>query len=592
MTDKLSYIHKGLQAMSVAFLIFLTLQTGGARWTEADLTLALSFPVLAGTGIVAALFYRNKVRITITDAVLTVWMLYYAGRVYAGCEYCCATVFLKTVSVYLLYVFLRVVFSHSCISAWWIKAGLVFFGCYEGLLGISQMINGTSRHHLYLLTGTFQNPGPYSACLMMAFVICAFTLSVCSGEEIRWRKPPFFPEMFSGIGKYVRLEYVLTVAMLPIVIVLPATWSRAAFVSIAVVMLLALRRYYWKYRYAVWTSVAVMSASLYFLKQGSADGRLMIWHASLVSWWSEVWLGVGTGGFCNAVAEGMADLHGDGMDLSGAGVTDYAYNILLKILVEQGLVGLVLALMAGGSALLVLRKSSTTLFYALLSLVVFSMFSYPFELLPYRIVAVMIVAWSEARMGIKVSETGRISAVAILIVMALVSCQLSSVIRLRHEADKDYDMIRGLNDEAFVKDYYELLPLESDNASFLFDFGKLLRSNARYNDSNAMLRRGALCSADPMFHVLMGNNYRDMGHCNLAEQSYEKAFAIMPNRLYPLYQLMLMYRDNGNVEKARSMAERVLALKPKIESPATKEMKDIAKGIMHDKRGSRKSLIE
>ena len=305
-----------------------------------------------------------------------------------------------------------------------------------------------------------------------------------------------------------------------------------------------------------------------------------------------MWLGVGTGGFCNAVAEGMAVLHGDGMDLSGAGVTDYAYNILLKILVEQGLVGLVLALMAGGSALLVLRKSSTTLFYALLSLVVFSMFSYPFELLPYRIVAVMIVAWSEARMGIRVSETGRISAVAVLIVMALVSCQVSSVIRLRHEADKDYDMIRGLNDEAFVKDYYELLPLESDNASFLFDFGKLLRSNTRYNDSNAMLRRGALCSADPMFHVLMGNNYRDMGHCNLAEQSYEKAFAIMPNRLYPLYQLMLMYRDNGNVDKARSMAERVLALKPKIESPATKEMKDIAKEIMHDTRGSRKSLIE
>lgn len=134
--------------------------------------------------------------------------------------------------------------------------------------------------------------------------------------------------------------------------------------------------------------------------------------------------------------------------------------------------------------------------------------------------------------------------------------------------------------------------MEGDNPQFLFDFGKALRELKRYNDSNAMLRRGALCSADPMFHVLMGNNYRDMGHCNLAEQSYEKAFAIMPNRLYPLYQLMLMYRDNGNVEKARIMAERVLALKPKIESPATKEMKGIAKEIMHDKRGSRKSLIE
>lgn len=62
----------------------------------------------------------------------------------------------------------------------------------------------------------------------------------------------------------------------------------------------------------------------------------------------------------------------------------------------------------------------------------------------------------------------------------------------------------------------------------------------------------------------------------------------MPNRVYPLYQLMLMYKDNGEITKAKTMARRVLALKPKIESPATREMKNKAKEIMYDKRGNRK----
>ena len=73
--------------------------------------------------------------------------------------------------------------------------------------------------------------------------------------------------------------------------------------------------------------------------------------------------------------------------------------------------------------------------------------------------------------------------------------------------------------------------------------------------------------------MIMGNNYKDMNYFDLAEQSYKIAFAIMPNRLYPLYKLMLLYNDNGKEYKAKKMAKCVINMKPKINSPAISDMK-------------------
>ncbi len=138
-------------------------------------------------------------------------------------------------------------------------------------------------------------------------------------------------------------------------------------------------------------------------------------------------------------------------------------------------------------------------------------------------------------------------------------------------------MFSGMHHEAFIIDYYELMPLEMDNVSFLFDFGKTLREAKRYNDSNAVFRQGTQVSSDPMFWVLIGNNYCDMQCYQEAEEAYQKAFAIMPNRLYPLYQLMGLYEETGDVEALRRTAREIMALQPKIKSPATEAMADSAR---------------
>ena len=56
--------------------------------------------------------------------------------------------------------------------------------------------------------------------------------------------------------------------------------------------------------------------AFYLIKQGPADGRLMIWKATLTTWIDHPWLGVGIGGFFNAFAEGMTKLSTTGADFS------------------------------------------------------------------------------------------------------------------------------------------------------------------------------------------------------------------------------------------------------------------------------------
>lgn len=146
--------------------------------------------------------------------------------------------------------------------------------------------------------------------------------------------------------------------------------------------------------------------------------------------------------------------------------------------------------------------------------------------------------------------------------------------------EKNLGKVCRFSDFYSVEEGFEWMSSEGDNREFLFAFGKKLREEGRYNESNAVLRQGTMCSSDPIFYVLIGNNYKDMKHYDLAEESYYKAFSVMPNRLYPLYQLMLLYQESGNVIKAKAMAKRVIEMKPKIDSQATRKMKEKAQLLL------------
>ena len=74
-----------------------------------------------------------------------------------------------------------------------------------------------------------------------------------------------------------------------------------------------------------------------------------------------------------------------------------------------------------------------------------------------------------------------------------------------------------------------------------------------------------------------------MGELNMAEEYYNRAFAVMPNRLYPLYRMMRLYAEQPErLSDALSTAKRIIAFPVKIASPVTEQMKDEARCIIAD----------
>lgn len=595
-----NYVVPMLQVITFAFLLWLTILPVEVRWSDADGILSNTLPALSVAGVLCFLFTKGGGRLTIVDGLVALWSLYYVGRVWFGAEYPCGTEWLQAMEIVVLYVVLRMVLHNTKIPAWVLCAGIVLFACYEAIIGVSQLVSGQGRHHLFALTGTFQNPGPYSAYLMIAgsIVLCRVPFTI-------YHLQAHFPHLFSGIyhlslanrwarrfWKNERMKSIVketvyyslsVIAFLPLLI-LPATWSRAAFVGMGVCALWIFKKRYWRFRWYVWGALVAVAVAFYFIKRGSADGRSLIWMASLTTWMHDMWLGVGVGGFRHACAEGIAEMwnaNHDSAKFASAGVTDYAYNAMVKILVEQGLVGALLWITITLLAMWRLYKLSVSLFMGMLSLLVFSMFSYPFELLPYRIIAVMVFAWSESRdKSTLCLHLNKIICTFVSIITIAFSWFFKTEITERIEQDKDATLFAGMRNSAFLSDYYELLPYETDNPQYLFDFAKTLREETRYEDSNAILRMGTQVSADPMFYIIMGNNYRDEQLYDLAKETYEKAYSIMPNRLYPMYLLMMMYADKGDEALANDMAKRVRHSYVKIESNATKQMQEKADSIL------------
>lgn len=568
MKIELSHGHMWMQILAIAVLLFLTLLPVEVRWDDASVWLTMVMPALGVMGFAGLMLHKSKANVSATDILVALWALYYLFRAYIGTEYPCATEELKACSTILLYAMMRIVFHKTRLTAWWLIIGIILCGCYESIYGIMQLTMGNSRHHLFLLTGNFQNPGPYSAYLMIAAVV---GLTVMQKSKL------------------------IMIATLVILMVLPSTWSRAAFAGMAACALWIFNDKYWKYRYYVWTGLVLCAIVFYLIKQGSADGRALTWVASLTSWTHAPWLGVGIGGFRHACAEGIAETwnaHPGSQLFDSAGVTDYAYNTLLKILVEQGMVGAIICTTTTMTAMGHLYHRSKPLFAGMLSLLIFSMFSYPFELMPYRMIGIAIIAWSESGHADAVKDNlprkihftiGRSWATIYTSAFIISSIYICHETKRRKKADEETILFSGMHNAAFIVDYNEALPDATDNPQFLFDYAMTLRDDERFQDSNAILRNGIQVSADPMFYVIIGNNYEDEGYYDLAEAAYQKAYHVMPNRLYPLYKLMLLYEDTGEADKCISIAKKIREKKPKVESPATIEMQNKADSIIHHK---------
>jgi O-antigen ligase len=494
---------------------------------------------------------------------------------------------------------------------------LLFFlltGLVESVWGLGQLYGfWASQHGRFKLTGSFFNPGPYAGYLAVVAPV-AFYYLLSDYRALRrklcWRYYPFY------------LRWGLSaMAALAMLLALPATMSRAAWVAAAggCGLVMAAKNYELRIRRKKSTGskncklpeevkpiarakvrrtalllaaviiLAACAVGAYYLKKDSADGRLLIWKIAAQAALKHP-LGVGLGHFAGAYGEEQAAYFASGQgseqEQQVAGSPEYGFNEYLQMSVELGLVPLLafvgviaLAFRSG------IRRRRYAPLGALCSLLLFGSMSYPFSVLPFTVALVLLIALciSEeedvGRQRPKQKILHRSLRIALLI--ATFACLSSR--RASCEAYRGWQEAQMLHNaamhQAAAEEYAKLYGELSYEIRFLFEYAQSLSKSGQHEESNRVLEQAMKISCDPMLYNVSGRNFQAQKAYAAAEKRFWQAAHIAPSRLYPYYLLAKLYAEMELREKACAMAKIVLTKEPKVDSRAVQEMREEMKQL-------------
>ena len=566
-----------LSWMAVIAVVFLMLQPVELGFSHADVllpTVAVSMAIVAWTVMMVR---RVSFQWNIIDALLLTWFMYVLLRAWCTPEVPCCLSVSRALSLMMLYTGLRMLFTSVRVSVLTIERSLMLFALTEGLFCFYQLFTDSSRHANYPFTGSFLNPAPCSAVLFIGVLLGLYSLY----DFISSRKRISF-----SVSLALPVSTLLVCSLL-----LPLGWSRAALVAACCVLAIKIwGRMTVRHRLLMLLGLSVIVLLLYFLKRGSADGRVLFYLISSSAAAQHPVFGSGIGSFALSYARETALLHSQlpWTLVRHADGVEYALSDGMLVAVEQGLLGLVLALSLICILLCRLRRISIPLMLMLVGLLIFSLFSYPFQLLPFQLLTVLLASLAastatddDKQEPVAFPVRTCLVGIALCGMMAGIAFPFTSYLNKHVQAARESRLIVGRVHPRLITEYRRLMPWMRHDASFMFRYGQILASYGRYNESNQVLWQGTLVSGDPMFHVIRGHNYQQMHACPQACHAYQQAHAQSPSRQYPLLCLMRMYRDMGCRSEAVRTA-RILLRMPPQHSPLAKQIREEAQKCINE----------
>lgn len=467
-------------------------------------------------------------------------------------------VFLATVLFSLaLFVCRREVAERIVVSA------LSLWLAYESVLGIMQLHGiAISHNSMCPMTGDFANSGPYGGFL-------AVCIAVVFAAAWRWRD--------SG-SLYDRILFWLSsVSGCLGIVVLPASMSRAGFVALVVsAVAFALidtesKSYFKSHKWLILSVVAVafvVGAGAFCLKKDSALGRFHIWEMELRAIADKPLTGHGFGKALGAYGDAQAEYF-EAEERSQervriAGCPEYAFNEYLRMGMEFGILGLLLSVAVIVLGTMMLCRSDSSLTFGLVAWGTFAMASYPLDVWQLRLLLGVFLGAAVGQ-NMKVGKRTRLILASTFIVIAtgLMLIWLPENRQRKYAEGKwleerrftNFGIFDGMADRLAI-----LYPQLRRNFRYLYDYGYALHKECRYEESNVILREGALISSDPMFYNIIGKNHEALGDYELAERNYIHSHNMVPSRLYPYILLMEMKERQGNTEQALAYARKALSL--------------------------------
>jgi len=472
----------------------------------------------------------------------------------------------------------------------------------EGLLfllpiaGIVQMADGINRftmpwQNLSHITGVFQNTGLFGGFAALGFIACAGL---------------FF---FSDSGNLYLKSIILFILCFVLAIQVYASGSRASWVAALIAICFLLYRFilpslqgalatkqsgriFFLLVSCFLVLTVFFSNYLYHLKKDSADGRLLIAKVSMEMVKNAPVFGNGISGFRAEYLNYQADYFQTHPDSTWANLADdveMPYNEFLKILIEQGIIGLALFccllyfLFEKGR----LENQRRYILQSLiLFILIFGLFSYPSDRLPFVVLFVFFIALlSRNRNPVVKFRLRKISylRIPVLLALCLVLGKMAGDAYCYAKSCRAWNRaLTGFfqdKEESFLQ-LKNLYPDLANNPVFLTTYGKTLSFGGHCSEAVVVLEKAVKRQPLSLSYIELGKSYEAEGFPEKALDSWKRAGLMVPSRFTPLYLAMRLYFKNKEYDRAKEYAERLLMKKIKIDNPEIGLMKREARTTM------------
>ncbi|MCL1941999.1 MAG: O-antigen ligase family protein [Candidatus Azobacteroides sp.] len=446
--------------------------------------------------------------------------------------------------------------------------GIVSYGLFQSLVAVGQSLSlFESSHRFFSVTGTIGNPGPLGGFIAVSTVCCIGLLRAASSQG-----------RFSCRLNRILLGSAACVLMAGLLL----TDSRAAFLSVPAGLIVVwgdwFAERFRKHKpltIIVFTGTAVaLCCLLYFHRSASADARVLIWRVSAEMIAEKPLFGRGVGAFDREYMLYQADYfehHPESPLATTADNAAYPYNELIHVLIESGIVGGILlsAVFFAGLAFRSSDRINQSLKAGLTAFIVFSLFSYPAEVIELLILPAIFLGSLQGQLVyilpvrpyMKYVAAGLLSGIIVLSVTSLSVLHKISGEIARSTASG------GHIPTPCCDRYFPILKYNADfNMTYLPALCRLpCQTENRCKIENLFPSSETFCC--------LGEAYECYGEDKRAEQFYRKAADMVPARILPNYRLWQLYVKYGDEKQAGVMARKILSQPVKVENTFTLQVK-------------------
>ena len=456
---------------------------------------------------------------------------------------------------------------------------LALFQAGLGILQYAEIL--PFKTPLFKAQGSFINPGIFGLFMAIGFVVALCMIIYQKGTS-------------SHLSLLILAASIITIGLI-------LSKSRTAFIAALTgglfVILYRYKSVFFskarKFRIAFSILLAVVFCAVIYLlwlrNTVSVSGRFLIWRISFDIFKAHPFLGIGAGNFyteySNYQAAYFAAGRGSQIAIDTADINYYAFNELLKIAVENGIpgVGLFITMVIASIVSLIQhlkhKEDKSMVYFAavFITILVFSMFSYPFQDMAINTIFLICIAIaaSISKVALKISTVKHITRPMLLVVncfLLLIFIQkINAIINWRWAKENI------LAQEGYaIKRYQQIFPYLSNNGSFLFNYGAELADIGLLEQSAVLLDRAALYGNSVELCSRLGRVYEYMNNHVTADKYYTKAAYMVPKMFVPLSELFAFYKRTQQVAKAKDIAQKICNKAIKIPSAQVSMLKNDA----------------